>query len=339
MAEAESLMAREIAECPAVAARLIDDADRRIASLAKQLGRRRFAFAVVCGRGSSSHVGIYLRYVIERWLGLVVSAAAPSLVTAYERPPAMREALFLLISQSGRSPDLVAAIAAARQHGATTLAIVNDASSPAAAASEHVLALDAGTERSVAATKTVIGSLVAGLRLVAALAGSEDLLGALGRLPGRLEGARALDWSRWAGELGAARAAFVTARGHGFGAAREIALKLAETVATPAIAYSAAELRHGPRAALSAATPVLALRQNDASAASVDALVAELRASGVPTHLAGEGGDLPWLAPDHAALDPIAMLMPAYRAIEAAARARGLDPDRPRHLSKVTETL
>ncbi len=339
MSAAPSLMEREIAECPATAARLIGDADGAIADLAARLGRRRFPFVIVCGRGSSSHVGVYLRYVIERWLGLVVSASAPSLVTAYERPPAMRDALFLLISQSGRSPDLVAAVAAARRHGATTLAIVNDPASPAAAASEFVLPLGAGTERSIAATKTVVGSLAAGLRLVAELAPAPDLLAALRRMPARLDRALALDWSAWTADLAGARAAYVTARGHGFGAAREIALKLAETAQMPAIAYSAAELRHGPRAALSPATPVLALRQSDASAASVDTLIAELRADGVPAHLAGEGGTLPWLAPDHAACDPVVMLLPAYRAIEAAARHRGLDPDRPRHLSKVTETL
>jgi glucosamine--fructose-6-phosphate aminotransferase (isomerizing) len=132
----------------------------------------------------------------------------------------------------------------------------------------------------------------------------------------------------------------VTGRGHGFGTIRELALKMSETLRLPALAYSAAELRHGPRAALGPGTPVLALRQDDEVAASVDALVEDLRGQGVPVAVCGgPHGNLPWLPDDHPACDPIAMLIPAYRAIEAEARARGMNPDSPPSLTKVTETL
>lgn len=121
---------------------------------------------------------------------------------------------------------------------------------------------------------------------------------------------------------------------------REIALKLAETLRLPALGYSAAELRHGPRAAIHPDMPVLALRQDDPLAAGIDALVGDLRGAALRVHACGgPGGSLPWLAPGHPACDVIAMIVPAYRAVEREARRRGLDPDAPAGLTKVTETL
>ncbi|ACL56591.1 SIS domain-containing protein [Methylobacterium nodulans] len=345
MSGPESLMAREIAEVPAVAAPLCAPGGEA-ARIGTALARRRFPFVVVCGRGSSGHAGVHLRYLIETRLGLVVSAAAPSVVTGYGRPPQVEGALFVVISQSGRSPDLVAATQAAREGGALTLAIVNDAASPAAGAADLVLPLEAGPERAVAATKTVVNSLVAGAALVAAWAEDRALAQGLAALPDRLGSALSLDWSAWSADLARANlarqatAAFVTGRGHGLGPVREIALKLSETLRLPALGYSAAELRHGPRAALSRHTPVLALRQADALAPGVDDLVQELRSDGVPVQACGgPAGSLPWLGDGHPACDPILMLVPAYRAIEAEARRRGFDPDAPPGLTKVTETL
>ncbi len=332
-------MAREIAEIPEVAAPLCAGWPEA-ARAAAALRARSFSFAVICGRGSSGHAGVHLRYLIETRLGLPVSASAPSVVTGYDRPPRMAGALFVTISQSGRSPDLVAATRAARAGGALTLALVNDTASPAAQAADLVLPIGAGPERAVAATKTVVNSLVAGAALVAAWSGDAALGQGLAALPPRLSAALALDWRAWAADLAGAPAAFVTGRGHGLGPVREIALKLAETLRLPALGYSAAELRHGPRAAISAATPVLALRQDDPLAEGIDALVADLRQAGLRVQACGgPAGSLPWLAPGHSACDPIAMLVPAYRAIEREARRRGLDPDAPAGLTKVTETL
>jgi glucosamine--fructose-6-phosphate aminotransferase (isomerizing) len=294
---------------------------------------------VFCGRGSSGHVGVFLRYLFEARLGMLVSAAAPSLVTAYDARPDMRGALFIVISQSGRSPDLVAATARAREQGALTLALVNDRSAPAALASELVLPIDAGPEHAVAATKTVVLSMIAGARLVSVLAGDDVLARALAHLPSRLADALACDWSRWTDALVAAPAAFVTARGTALASAREIALKLTESLRLPALAYSAAELRHGPRAAVTASTPVLALRTNDATASGVDDLVRDLE-NDVPVFVAGGShATLAWIGDDHPVCDSVAMLMPAYRAIESAVRRRGWDPDHPPHLAKVTQTL
>jgi len=332
-------MARETAEIPAAAERLLARSDA-FAAIAERIGHARPRIVVFCGRGSSGHVGVYLRYLFEARLGLLASAAAPSVVTAYRRPPDLRDALFVVVSQSGRSPDLVGATQAARKLGALTLAIVNDENSPAAAASELVLAIEAGAERAVAATKTVTLSMIAGARLVATLARDDDLNEGLSQLPPRLSGALACDWSAWADSTAAAAAAFVVGRGYGLGCVREIALKVAEILRVPTLGYSAAELRHGPRASITPATPVLVLRQNDEAAATVDDLVRDLNTAGETVFAAGgPQGTLPWIGDGHPLCDPVVMLIPAYRAIEAAARRRGFDPDNPPHLSKVTRTL
>ena len=332
-------MARETAEIPATAERLLARTDI-FAAIAERIGRARPRIVVFCGRGSSGHVGVYLRYLFEVRLGLLASASAPSVVTAYQRPPEFRNALFVVVSQSGRSPDLVNATQVARRLGALTLAIVNDEKSPLAAASELVLPIGAGPEHSVAATKTVVLSMIAGARLVAALARDDDLDDGLERLPLRLSGVLACDWSAWADRAADAAAAFVVGRGYGLGCVREIALKVAEILRVPTLGYSAVELRHGPRASITSATPVLVLRQNDQTVAAVDELVRDLEDAGETMFTAGgPTGTLPWIGDGHPACDPILMLLPAYHAIETAARRRGFDPDNPPHLSKITRTF
>jgi glutamine---fructose-6-phosphate transaminase (isomerizing) len=334
-----SAMADEIAECAAV----VRGIRARNASNVGAIARVDFAgakLAIVCGRGSSGHAGVHLRYLIETRLGLPVSAAAPSVFTAFKRSLRLDGVPFFVISQSGRSPDLVVATQVARASGARTIAIVNDASSPVALAAEFVLGIEAGHELSVAATKSVVGSMALGAGLVASLASDKALDAALDRLPDRLAQAASLDWSQLLTPLLQANCAFVTARGFGLGPAREIALKLAETLRLPAFAYSAAEFLHGPRAALAPSMPVLALRLGDETAHALDATVADLRASGQSVYTCGgHGGDLPWIGDDHAVADAIVLLNPAYRLIERAARQAGFDPDQPPNLKKITETL
>lgn len=332
-------MAREIAEIPAATERLLARTDA-LAAAVERIQRAKPHIVVFCGRGSSGHVGVYLRYLFETRLGLLASAAAPSVVTAYQTPPQLRGTLFILISQSGRSPDLVNATEVARKCGALTLAILNDADSPAATASELTLPISAGPENSVAATKTVVLSMMAGAQLVAALARDDELNDGLKRLPGRLSRALTCDWLPWAERTARAAAAFVVGRGYALGCVREIALKAAETLRVPTLGYSAAELRHGPRASVTPATPLLVLRQNDQTAVSTDELIRELRDAGNTVFTAGgPANTLPWIGDDNPVFDPITMLMPAYLGIELAARHRGYDPDNPPFLSKVTRTL
>jgi len=335
----ESSMGREITEIPAAAKRLLARRDV-ITEIAERIEHAKPRMIVFCGRGSSGHVGVYLRYLFEVRCGMLASAAAPSVMTAYQRSPDLRDALFLVVSQSGRSPDLVNATEVARKLGALTLAIVNDENSPAAVASELVLPIGAGVEHAVAATKTVVLSMIGGAQLVAALTRDDDLDGGLQQLPSRLFSALACDWSAWADSTAAAAAAFIVGRGYSLGCVREIALKVAEVLRVPALGYSAAELRHGPRASITLATPVLVLRQNDEAAATVDDLIRDLNDAGARLFTAGGvAGTLPWIGDGHPLCDPIIMLIPAYCAIEAVARRRGFDPDNPPYLTKVTRTL
>jgi len=185
----------------------------------------------------------------------------------------------------------------------------------------------------------MVGVVMTGGLLVAAWARDSILVAALQRLPNRFGEAYRCDWAEWGKTLAHAPAAFVSGRGFALGPVKELGLKLQETLRLPAIAFSAAELRHGPRAAITSATPVLVLRQDDETRSMVDALVRDLQDSGETVFVAGGPmGTLPWIAEDNPICDPLVMLIPAYRAIEAAARARGLDPDNPPHLSKITRT-
>ena len=332
-------MAGEIAEIPAAAESFLANTEAidRAADRIRAFAPRAMVF---CGRGSSGQVGVYLKYLFETRLGLLTCAAAPSVMTAYDAHVDMRRNLFIVVSQSGRSPDLIATTERARLHGALTLAVVNEIQAPLTEAAECVIPIEAGPERAVAATKTVVLSMIAGAQLAATLAGDRNLTAAIGRFPRRFERALGCDWARWAENLAGAPAAFVSARGYGFAPAREIALKLTETLRLPSLAYSAAELRHGPRAAVSSATPVLVLRQNDETAESVDALIQDLSRDGETVFVCGGAqSTLPWIGDDHPVCDPIAMLLPAYCGIEAEARRRGFDPDHPPHLAKVTRTL
>ena len=334
-----SAMGREICESADVVARIVRNR-RAVAEIAARLDIGAAPLVVLCGRGSSGHAGVFLRYLIETRLHLPVSASAPSVITAFRRPLTLRNALFIVISQSGRSPDLVAATQSARESGARTVAIVNAVRSPVADAAEFVIPIEAGSEHSVAATKTVVGSMAAGAELIAELADDMALRSALDRLPERLHRALTLDWSEIYIDLVGASAVFVTSRGLGLSPAREIALKLAEILRLPALSFSAAELQHGPRAALSAKTPVIVLRLMDETAAMVDAVASELRERKIALHLCGgPRSTLPWLGDDDPTTDGITMLVPAYRIIERTAREWGFDPDRPPQLSKVTETF
>ncbi|WP_293799773.1 SIS domain-containing protein [uncultured Bosea sp.] len=335
-----SRMSREVAEIPQAAARLLDEQRKAIAQVAAALDMGRISHAVVSGRGSSGHAGTHLRYLIETRLGLSAAPAAPSVVTRYGANPRLGEALYILISQSGRSPDLVAAAEQATAAGAQTIAIVNDANSPAALACRHVIPIAAGPELAVAATKTVVNTMLAGLLLVAALAEDEALATATQTAPQRLAQALALDWSPWAQRLSPAPAGFVIGRGLSLGPAREAALKAAEVLGVPVLAYSAAEVLHGPKAAIRSAHPILGLNAGGEVSDSIEDALATLGRQGSPV-FSGTGAQpsLLGLGPGETALDAIAQLVPVYRALEAEATRLGRNVDSPPGLLKVTETL
>jgi glucosamine--fructose-6-phosphate aminotransferase (isomerizing) len=258
--------------------------------------------------------------------------------------PRMKDALFLTISQSGRSPDLLSLTETARKTGALTVAMVNDTASPLAKRAEIVLPLLAGAERSVAATKSFIASLASILQLVAHWSADKTLLDAVARLPEQLDQATKLDWSPGAPILRGARNLLVVGRGPGFGVALEAALKLKEICGLHAEAMSSAELMHGPLALPGSDFPVLGFLQSDPSEAGILKVLRGLSSRGVPVIAAGAsesaGGAtaLPGLTNVNAFVAPILLIQSFYLLAEQLAWARGRDPDRPPHLKKVTET-
>lgn len=335
-------MFREAAEAADAVERQLGDTEGSITALARELEARPRAIVVTVARGSSGHAATFAKYLFETRLGVLTSSAAPSVSSVYAAGSHLRNALLLAISQSGRSPDLLAAVAAARQSGALVASMINAEDSPLAALSDHVIPLRAGEERSVAATKSFIASLAAITQLAARWSDDADLLAALDDLPGRLRAAWKLDWSAALARLRDAEHLYVVGRGLGFGPALEAALKLKETCGLHAEAFSAAELRHGPMALVGPGFPVLAFAQADGTREGIAGLLRELVALGADVLAAGvpvpDTLELPSLEADPA-LQPLLQIQSFYRLANALAVARGRDPDRPRHLRKVTETL
>ncbi|MBS7456223.1 SIS domain-containing protein [Coralloluteibacterium stylophorae] len=334
-----TLMFQEAAEAADVVERQFARNGERVEALAARLRQAPPPFVATCARGSSDHAATYAKYLIETRLGVVTASASPSVGSVYASPLKLAGALFIAISQSGKSPDLLRNAEAARAGGAHVVAIVNVEDSPLAALADTVLPLHAGPERSVAATKSYIASLAAVLQLVAAWSGDPGLHAALEALPQALRTAWQSDWSGLADGLVDARNLFVLGRGLGLGIAQEAALKFKETCGLHAEAYSAAEVRHGPMALVGPGFPVLCFAQPDDTEAGTLALAEEFRGRGAQVWVASARGDLALAAAPHPACAPLLAIQSFYRAIETLARRRGLDPDLPPHLNKVTETV
>jgi glucosamine--fructose-6-phosphate aminotransferase (isomerizing) len=325
----------------AVRAQLRHDA-AAIAAIGAQLRRLAPRAVITCARGSSDHAATYAKYLIETRAGVLTASAAPSVSSVYGVSQDLRGCLFIALSQSGRSPDLLAAVAAAKAAGATILALCNSPGAPLIAAADLVIELRAGVETSVAATKSFLATLAALIRLVAAWRQDAALESSLDALPAQMDRSWALDWSAALAPLESAAHLYVVGRGLGLGAAQETALKCKETCGLHAEAFSSAELRHGPYALLGEGFPALLLAQPDATQAGVAALGAELARRGVPVVIAGAHSDravmLPTV-PAIAEIAPLLLVQSAYRLIAALALRRGFDPDHPPHLRKVTETV
>jgi glutamine---fructose-6-phosphate transaminase (isomerizing) len=335
-------MAAELREAPAVVERQSPSLAAPVAELLARLQRSPPGLVVTCARGSSAHAATFGKHLIERHLGIPVAAAAPNITTVYQRRLQLKGQLFLAISQSGQSDDLVEMARMAASAGALTAAIVNETASPLASACDVVLPMSAGPERSVAATKTFVAALAALLRLTAAWTGDDALTAALARLPARLAAAGALDWSAAARVLAQSTSLVSIGRGPTLAVAREAALKLKETCNLHAEAFSGAEFLHGPVALVSTRYPILMFMPTDAAAAGMRALAADLRRkdASVFTAEAGEPGPgrLPALEPDHPDADAVCLIQSFYALAVDLAGRRGTDVDAPRHLQKVTRT-
>jgi len=338
---APSVLRGEIAEQPDVVARLLERERARVAKLGRALAKGHPAFVAIAARGSSDNAARYAQYAFGWSCRLPVALATPSLTTVYGRPPRMGGALVIGISQSGRSPDVVETIARARRDGARTLAIVNDTESPLARAAEELIPLHAGVEKSIAATKTYTAQLTAVALLAASIAGNRAALGELDQLPRALAKALESEGSARAAakDYSSVERAIVIARGFHHATAHEIALKLKELALVPAEPYSAADFQHGPIAMAGSLLHALVVAPPRCAATpELRALVRELRARGSRVRMFGTGVGAVQVPALPEWISPIAAVVPGQWLALHAARVRGLDPDRPRGISKITET-
>jgi glucosamine--fructose-6-phosphate aminotransferase (isomerizing) len=297
---------------------------------------------VTLARGSSDHAATYAKYLIEAHSQVLTSSAAPSVSSIYDAQADFSGVLFIAISQSGRSPDLLRATEKARASGALTVALCNSPDSPLMRLVEVAVPLHAGPELSVAATKSYIASLAALVQMVASWTRDRNLSQALPDIPGQLERAWECDWSGALDTLRDAVNLYVVGRGFGLGAAQEAALKLKETCGLHAEAFSAAEVKHGPMALVREGFPVLLFTQSDHTREGIERLAAEFAARGAKVWLTGSNVRGPHCLPAitaHPVVEPILTIQSFYRLANNLSLARGLDPDSPPHLNKVTETV
>ena len=342
MAEQASAMARETAEAPDAVARLLDREAATLADAARRIAVLDPPFIATCARGTSDHAATFFKYVLETTTGLPVASIGPSIASVYETPLRLAGGVLLTISQSGRSPDLVALQDAARRSGALTIAILNVADSPIGQAADIVIPLHAGPEISVAATKSFIASLAASAALVAALAPRSALGAAVRVLPETLALAARLDWDTALKPLTPAASLFALGRGPSLPIAQEAALKFKETSGLHAEGFSIAEVMHGPLRLVGPGFPILAFLPDDpafeAGRDALDRLVGLGATVMTASPRPAPGQPLPAIATGHGATDSIAMTQTFYALAERLSRRRGLDPDRPKNLAKVTET-
>lgn len=341
----ESVMRDEAHSIPAVVAAALTRNQPEIDTAAERIRAFDPAFVATVARGTSDHAAEYIGRLLGQHAGLVAASLPPSLVTVHGAPLRLDRALTIAISQSGGSPDVIEPLKAARQAGSLTIALVNVVDCPLAEAADIVLPIDAGEERAVAATKSFVMALVQGVRLVAALSGTmAETTAALAKLPLALDQAVGCDWSGAIPWLREMKSLLVVGRGLGLPIAREMALKLKELAGLQAEAVSGAEIMHGPKALIDPDMPVLALAAEDGARASMDATMADLSALtsrlisvGPPSESAAlclPAG--PIIDPALAGLATISAFFPFAAAL---AEARGLSPDSPRNLKKVTQTV
>jgi glutamine---fructose-6-phosphate transaminase (isomerizing) len=323
-----------------VAAQLADTS--RIEALADKLKEQPRHVALTVARGSSDHAASYFASLTMSRIGVPVASLPMSVATLQQAPLRVSGQLAVAFSQSGKSPDLVGTMQALREAGAFTVAAVNVTGSPLESACEYFLPLLAGPELSVAATKSYIAMLSLSAIVIAHVQRDVELLNALKTLPDALRAAGRLDWTRAVNELKNVDRMIVIGRGLGLAIAQEAALKLKETSGIQAEAFSSAEVRHGPMEIIDQDYPLLVFAPRGPEQAGLIQLAADMRARGARVLLAAPSdvseAELPLVATDHPALDPIAAILSFYVMAANLAAARGRNPDAPRHLNKVTET-
>jgi glutamine---fructose-6-phosphate transaminase (isomerizing) len=341
-------MLLEIRETPQIVTNLLTINPEINQTLARAIQDHNPEFAVTIARGTSDHAANFFKYALETQLGLVTASSSPSITTAYDTKLRLKRAVVFAISQSGQSPDVVNSLRAAREAGALTVALVNQPGSPLEDAAEFVLPMLAGDELAVAATKSFVASLVAPLQVIAHLSQDSALLTALQNLPTALRTVLELEETavNRSERYRYAEAMVSLARGVHFPIAQETALKLKETCVLQTEAFSTAEFAHGPIILIEPGFPVIAFQARDATAHGTLERYQDLAARGAELVLIGD--DTPQIpastrlgtpATGHRLTDPIAAIIAAYLFAGHLSLVKGLNPDAPRSLKKVTRTL
>ncbi len=343
-----TLFETEIREQPAALARLLNEGTGAAKKIADGVRSRAPRFAVLAARGSSDNAACYGQYLFGIENGLIAALATPSLFTQYHATPSLGDALVIGISQSGQSPDIIAVVREGRRQGAVTVAITNEPASPLAEAAEHVVALLAGPERAVAATKTYTTQVLALAMLSAALRNDERRWQELRRIPDLVAEAidRNADRLPLAEPFRGQERLVVLGRGYNFATALEIALKVKETSGILADGYSSADFHHGPKALLEGRIPVLVVAPGPRTFEDLDGIVALARERGAPLVALTDRADLLMradvalpLPPDLPEwLSPLVAAIPGQLWALGLSLARGMQPDAPPGLSKVTHT-
>ncbi|MDM1544326.1 SIS domain-containing protein [Ignatzschineria indica] len=335
-------MAKEILDIPNVIEHQNEANASTLIALAEYLKKKQPNQIITLGRGSSYNASIYGKYLFETGLGVPVSVAAPSLATVYQRALKTDNAILIVTSQSGKSPDLITFAKMMRAQGTKVIGIINDEESPLAKECDFLFGIKAGEEKSVAATKSFVGSLSIYAAIFAAWSEDGALADALLNLPLALEEAVNSEWPTLIDHLSHAKDLFIIGRGVGLSAAVEAALKLKETCQIHAEGISASEIFHGSVSLITPQYPVISFIGSDQSRASCLEINKKLEGYGAQVFsVASKAGDEYTLAvPEvHPLLQPLVQISAYYRVIEKLSKHRGLDPDLPPNLKKVTETL
>lgn len=336
-------MHREIREIPGAVDNLLTQGAEAMTRAAGAIRALDPLFFISVARGSSDHAATYAKYVSEILLGLPVASVGPSVASVYDRKLRVDRAACLAISQSGKSPDIVRMVDMAGRQGALSLALTNNPDSDLARVAAHTLELHAGAEISVAATKTFVTSAVSAAWLMAELAQDDALLTAIRTLPEALERAVEADWGALSAVMQDRGSLYCLGRGPAFAISNEAALKFKETCQVHGESYSSAEVLHGPVSIVGQDFPVIAMAAADAAEGALVEVADQLAAKGAQvfatTERATQAERLPVVRTGHPLTDPITLIASFYGMVECTARARGINPDTPRHLRKVTETV
>lgn len=333
----------EIEEIPSAVQRLLDQSSSQVSRLAATIREADPRFVVTVARGSSDHACTFLKYAFELELGLPVASVGPSVASIYNRALKLDRGLCLAISQSGMSPDIVAMTRSARESGALSVAVTNDPASPLANAGNHTIDINAGPELSVAATKTFVTSVVSGLMLLAEWKQDEALRLALHGLPERLAFAADHSWKDLRQAIGDRKSLFTLGRGPSWAMSNEAALKFKETCQVHAESYSTAEVLHGPVSIVEEGFPILCFASADEAENSQAAVADDLAKKGANVFLTSDCASiatpLSHVRTAHPLTDAVSLIVSFYSMVEQFAADLEVEPDAPRHLNKVTETI